>query len=361
MKRKAGIITFHFVNNFGGVLQAYALNSFIKKNYDTEVITIDYRNLFILLCDTVRLLPITVNVVEFVAGLATIKDRIKRYAEIKAFVRMRLNLSGKYFSCSGVKRGKPGCTHYIAGSDQIWNPDITIVVDRSYYLEFAETESRKIAYAPGLGGQKHLSGFQGKRIQKLLHNFNAVSVREETFCSKIEKMTGEKVERLIDPVFLLDSFEWRKISIPPDDSDYILLYAMQNDKSMYEVAKRIKQKTGKKVIEISRYGFKRKFVDEIHIIVKPEEFIGFFQNAGCVCTNSYHGAAFSLIFEKELYLVKCRRFQERIHTLMQVFDLEYTECELLYQLRYDVQHIRHMIKEEQRKAYLYLKKNLIDN
>ena len=58
---KTGIITFHFVNNFGGALQAYALRRFVSEHFDTEAELIDYRHWFIRLTDNARMLPLTPN------------------------------------------------------------------------------------------------------------------------------------------------------------------------------------------------------------------------------------------------------------------------------------------------------------
>lgn len=148
---KVGIITFHFANNFGGVLQTYAISSFIKREYKAEVTVIDYRNPFIVFCDMVRLLPISINIREIAAGFAAIKQKLKGIKKLRAFVKAEMNLSKKYLTYAELRKDPPGCTHFIAGSDQIWNPVITLGIDKPYYLGFAKGESKKISYAASLG------------------------------------------------------------------------------------------------------------------------------------------------------------------------------------------------------------------
>lgn len=202
---------------------------------------------------------------------------------------------------------------------------------------------------------------QRKRIEEFLSKFDAVSVREELFRGKIKKIAGKNAILLVDPVFLLEQSEWDNICNPiEEDTDYILLYMMQPDKSVHELARKIKKETGKKIIEISRYGFKREFVDRIYIDVGPKEFIGLLRNARYVCTNSYHGIVFSLIFGKDLYLIKCRRFQERLNTLNKIFGLSDPDHNYLHRVIYDKQYVKNMLQKERKKAYCYLKENLTE-
>lgn len=358
---KVGMITFHFVNNFGGVLQAYALGNFIEKEYDVKVTVIDYRNPFIMCCDVIRLFPITTNIREILSGALSMKQRVGRYSKVKNFISRELAVSKRCLTYAGLKRIQFQYTHYLAGSDQIWNSDITFGIDWPYYLGFVGKERKKISYAASFG-RLNLSVLQKKKIRKYLSGFDAVSVREGLCSKKVEKIIKKKVERLIDPVFLLSRSEWERMnSSPAKDGEYILLYMMQFDKSIYELARRIKEKTGKKIVEISRYGFRRKFVDKIYVNIGPKEFVGLFQNAGYVCTNSYHGIIFSLIFEKDLYLVRCKRFQERMNDLFEIFELHSLDFEPLHQIHYDRQRVRDVILKERKKAYEYLRRNLIED
>ena len=79
------------------------------------------------------------------------------------------------------------------------------------------------------------------------------------------------------------------------------------------------------LVEISRYGYKPDFVDVSLIDLGPGEFIGLFQNADYICTNSYHGLVFSLIFEKEICLVPCKRFYARINNLLKLLHIEISD------------------------------------
>ena len=90
---KTGLITFHFVNNFGGALQCYALQRTLKERCDTDVTVIDYRNWFIRFTDFVRMFPVTGNRKEIASGLRTFPQRIGRRRKFKKFNAQNMSLS----------------------------------------------------------------------------------------------------------------------------------------------------------------------------------------------------------------------------------------------------------------------------
>ena len=92
-----------------------------------------------------------------------------------------------------------------------------------------------------------------------------------------------------------------------------------------------------------------------------ENFIGLFQNAACVCTNSYHGLSFSLIFEKKIYLIQCKRFTTRINNLLELLHIDMpdvSDTEELQSMVYDKELVRNIVREEREKAVRYIKSNL---
>ena len=150
--KKVGIITFHFVNNYGGVLQAYALQNVVSEmGYD--VCIIDYRNWFIRLTDAIRIFPISKRIDVIFSGFMTMSARKGRIKKINSFVEKELRLSPRVNKFNIFNK----CGHfdkYICGSDQIWNPFLTGGVDTSYYLSFVKENCKKIAYAPSFGTGK---------------------------------------------------------------------------------------------------------------------------------------------------------------------------------------------------------------
>lgn len=360
---KVGTITFHFVNNFGGALQAYALQKTIADECGASVEVIDYRNWFIRFTDTVRLFPVTANMKELAAGLGTMRQRFGRVHRMKNFISSNCKLTRRYFNGAALRHHMPDCDKFVCGSDQIWNPFLTFGLAQPYFLGFVKDKSRKISYAPSFGSNKMLP-IQAKKIKKYISDFNAVSVREHDGAVLIKMLTGRNAVQLIDPAFLLKREEWNAISVKPRiKGRYILLYIMQHDDTVYPYAKKIKEKLGIQLVEISRYGYKPDFVDVSLIDMGPGEFIGLFQNADYVCTNSYHGLIFSLIFEKEFCLIPCKKFYLRINNLLKLLHIETSKVlngKESLSACYDKQAVRETIAAEREKAVRYLKKNILE-
>ena len=174
----------------------------------------------------------------------------------------------------------------------------------------------------------------------------------------IKHLTGKSAEQLIDPTFLVSKCDWEKLgNTPRDDEEYILLYIMQRDMQVYKYARKIKEQMGIRLIEISRYGYNPGFVDECLINIGPAEFLGLFRDAKYVCTNSYHGLVYSIIFEKDFCLIPCKRFRARINNLLKLLHIE-TVDDCVYKGRltasYDKEFVRNTIAAERRKALNYL-------
>lgn len=360
---KVGTITFHFVNNYGGALQAYALQKAIADKCNVSVEVINYKNWFIRFTDTVRLFPITINPKELISGLKTMRQRFGRIQRMKKFISENCKLTRQYSNNIDLKHHMPECDKFVCGSDQIWNPLLTFGLAKPYFLRFVQDGSKKISYAPSFGSNRLLPT-QAKKIKEYLHEFKDISVREGDGVELVKRLTGRDAAQLIDPTFLFEKEEWDNVAVKPQiEGRYILLYIMQHDDGVYSYAKKIKEKLGIQLVEISRYGYQPDFVDVSLVDVGPGEFIGLFQNADYICTNSYHGLVFSLIFEKEFCLIPCKKFYSRINNLLKLLRIETSEVlneSGSLSACYDKKAVRETISEERNKAIKYLQKNICE-
>lgn len=356
---KTGILTFHFVNNYGGALQSYALWKTVTDQCLTDAVLIDYRNGFIRFTDAVRLLPISTKPAEWKSGLQTMHLRLKRVQRFRQFMASRCSLSKSYSSSFTLCAKEPYCDQYICGSDQIWNPYLTCGINKAYFLAF--TDKYKCSYASSFGVQQ-FSKAQKRKIKKYLHTFREISVREEEGCRLVMELTKRKAVRLIDPVFLLERSQWDEIAAKPSgiSGKYILLYVMQRDERVYQYAEKIKARLGIQIVEISRYGFRPEFIDISVVDAGPQEFVGLLQNAEYVCTNSYHGLAFSLIFEKNFSLIPCKRFATRMSSLLNIFHIkqpDMKDSDKCCDVCYDKAFVKNKIAQERLRALCYLRRN----
>lgn len=353
---KTGIITFHFVNNYGGALQAYALRRYVSENFCPDTELIDYRHWFIRLTDAVRMAPITPNVRAYgpwLRSFGKMRDRRRKFAD---FMKRRGNLSPRIDRMGQFKRidGRYGLM--ICGSDQIWNPMLTCGLAKPYFLAFPMSGCRRISYAASVGGNVR----NREKMLSYVRGLDAVSIREET--DWLEGAEGlEKVGRHIDPTLLLTPEEWNEIAVAPEGQEkYILTYFMQRNEGAYAIVEQIKRATGCKVYDISRYGYRPDCVDRCLVDVGPEEFVGLFANAQHVCTNSFHGLIFSLIFNKTVDYIPISRFGGRIEYLCRLLCLKKTPVQggACYHIEYDPAQKDAILEVERQKTRSYLEKEV---
>lgn len=335
-------------------MQAYALQKVVMEHFDTDCELINYQHGFVKATDLIRLFPVTKDIREIVSGIRSMRKRIGRWKRFERFVREHCVLSRRYWLYVQLKIHPPQYDKYICGSDQIWNPLITCGVSPGYFLGFADQSKNKIAYAPSFGIDQ-IRNRDKKKMKKLLATIGFLSVREQSGRGIIKEMTGRDAVRLIDPVFLLEKMEWEKLADKKkSEKPYILVYMMQKEEAVYRYAKRLKEKKKMRLVEISRYGFQPGFVDELVVDLGPVEFLTLFCNADYICTNSYHGLVYSIIFEKECSLIPCKRFQARTRDLQKLLHLRVADDEEDLRIIYDKENVRTILKEEREKALRYL-------
>ena len=277
---KTGIITFHKANNLGAVLQAYALQKKVSSITNTETEIIDYDN----------------GSFKESSGSKSVKGILKSvYYIIKnhGFEKFRknyLSLSDRYTRQNISECNKIYDT-IICGSDQIWNLGCSDF-DYNYFLEFADTSIKKIAYAASLGTYRYTDD-ERKKVFELIKDFRLVSIREESSLDEFD-CCNKDIEITPDPVFLLTQQEWHNI-IPKRQTSkkYVLVYLIQDDVNVMRSAQKYAQENDCVIISNKK---SLKFM----LNNSPEKFLSWIKYADAVFTNSFHGTAFSLIFGKKL-------------------------------------------------------------
>ena len=144
-----------------------------------------------------------------------------------------------------------------------------------------------------------------------------ISVREESGRQILSSQLGLSCEKVIDPTLLLDLETWKSIAVEPKVKHrYLFMYMVPLQAEIVQYAKEMAQSKGLQLIvgnNTLRYPTVR------HTgAYAPDEFLGYIQNAEYVITNSFHGTAFSIIFQKEftLFLDNPRGYNERSRDLL---------------------------------------------
>lgn len=187
-------------------------------------------------------------------------------------------------------------------SDQLWSP--SALGSGFYNLMFAPAEMRKVSWASSFGvGQ--IPWYQKTRTKTYLERIQHVSMRENRGAEIVKELTGRDVPVLMDPVFALDKEAWERL-VPvrePEWEPYIFCYFLGDNPEHRTAAKELAEKTGKKIVtlrHLDRYvAGDEQFGDYAPYDVDPARFLNILRNADCVCTDSFHGLAFSVLCEKQ--------------------------------------------------------------
>ena len=353
--KKIAILTFSRTNNYGAVLQAYALKEYLTKlKNETEII-----NYFS------KKLEYSYQISPF-AKAKNLKQFIK-YCIVapyfwliqKAFKKFRFNyLNGQiiiYNNNLSLLNTKYDL--FITGSDQIWNTQLT-GFDEAFFLNFITDNKKKISYAASFGNSK-FTNKEGIFYINLLKNFEHISVREQQGQNIIKHLLNINVPIVLDPTFLINKYDWEKIAILPKDEKYILLYLIDQNKKILTFAQKLSIKTGYKLIILGN--FPRHFIKAKYIICTPEEWVGYFLKAKYVITNSFHGLCFSINFNKNFFvdlLPPPWTVNSRLENILDLFELKDRLIDNIkddYKKETDFVHVNEILEREQKKSIDYLK------
>lgn len=328
---KIGILTFYCSDNYGAMLQAYGLKVFLKSICpDTEIVP--YAPFFLVgrhwLIPYCPMKSVKATVYHAWRGM---KHNLRTIdADVICQKRRMRSFRRKYLcGSSGVIRTKKGLRKlhfdvYIVGSDQIWNPEITLGLRPEYFGVFGRgTAQRVIAYAASLGGDYLPVQYQ-EQLRMLLTGVHKISLRESSAIPHIQKLTNREVISAADPVFLLPVSLWEKLAVSPAERRYILIHMTENNPELYRYVMELAEKQHLMVLAV-RYQWDRKRDPcQFHTVTSagPEEFLGYIRYADYVVTNSFHALAFSLIFHRPFLAFSHSSRNARLENLLETCGLK---------------------------------------
>lgn len=297
----------HKVLNYGSVLQAYALqHKILEMGHDCEIIDYDFPP------HKVRkqtIHSVLANIFVFVRALIMgfpKKKKVKRFA---AFTARYLRLTPESYNADTIRLTPPLYDVYMTGSDQVWNPR-HIGNDSNFLLSFAPKNKPKVSYASSFATAMIPDEYK-KQYSKYLSDYTSISVREESGIKLVEELIGKKASVCCDPVFLLNRQQWDEIEKEATvkvSEKYILVYALYYMFDPYPelltIIDQVQKELGCKVVYLD--GRKEDAFRPNSKVMKtegPADFIRLIKNAEIVITTSFHGTAFSLIYNKPLMAV----------------------------------------------------------
>lgn len=311
--KKIGIITIHSDLNYGAALQAYALNEYLRiKGYRSEIIN------YIKIPNHPRQYPFPMNIAYWLMNL----PRFMRYRKFLADSVSRET----YKNLDELMNGF--CADYdvvISGSDQVWNPTCGGFIDKlnpAYYLAFADKNKyKKVAYASSVGSYV-FNDEEKKTIKKWLDEYSHLSTRETAGALQLESFLHKDVKVVLDPTLLLNTEQWRKAEHKVNIKDkYVLVYYIDEIDEVVAYARKVADKHGWKVAMMSNARKTHPDVDINIPFCGPAEFLYLFDHAEYICTNSFHGTAFAVNFNKNFISVIKRNSPQRAQTLLENVEL----------------------------------------
>lgn len=312
---KIGILTFPGSTSYGASLQMFALYTSLKKmGFDVEVI--NYMNDF---------MKHRRHVKKTRTNLHELINNIRLLPKVLEFRRFEKNIvkypSKQIGSTDEITHVAGRYDFVICGSDQVWNPLVT-GRDYNYFLNFITDSSKKVAYAPSFGLTK-LPEDVVEKTRDALSSFKKISVREQSGKEILKSLLGRECPIVCDPTFLLSKEEWKRLESPIQVPDkYVFYFMLNNDPIAREFAEEYSEKYNMPIICVIGTVNKNKYTKRDYRYIDPSKWLYAIDHATCVITDSFHGTAFSIIFDKESYISLASSTNSRICNLLSTFNLQ---------------------------------------
>ncbi len=308
-RRKAGVVTPYGLFNYGNRLQAYAVWTLLNRyGVDAEEVVFPAINKQTGFKQTLKPL---------VYGTYNNSIKARRFQSFREFD----NKIPKHFFNKESSIIYAGYDYAILGSDQIWNPN-SIEPTNTVFGKFVNPDKR-VCISPSFGVESLERKWEGAYKEGLM-DLGYLSVREDAGRTLIKELVGRDAVVLADPTFSISADEWTKVSrydyIP--DKNYIFVYFLSSTPAKYlDEVYRIANRESYCIVNImdrkSRY-----------YGTGPQDFISLIANASLVCTDSFHAAAFSLIFTRPFKVFSRlgpKSMNSRIRTLSSQFGLNWND------------------------------------
>ena len=310
---KIGILTFTGADNYGALLQNYALIHFLQNNkIDAQTINIHVET--IEKPYEIRIMPekrknIYIWAKMLIENIIIYPKMKNRKESFEEFRKLYLRLSDEVKKIDDIEN--MDLDVFIVGSDQVWNQDIVKTENMELFTLGCVKSKTKISYAASAGSVKCFSKEFGKRIK----NLNYVSVREQELKEELICNYAIDADVVVDPVFLLSKEEWNEV-IPVDTVErkkYVLVYYIErNNKKVIKIAQSLAQKHNLQIVNISGIDIKSLIKGESYYGEHPLNFMRLIRDAEFVVASSFHAMAFSVIFQKNFWIVPHEKTSSRM-------------------------------------------------
>lgn len=365
---KIGILTQPLGDNYGGILQNWALQQAIKL-HGYESITIRHTNVYInhFLYFWYKLLSY------FVKKLKNNKSEISKKLPwdlrpnklLKNFIKKYIKVTKEFYELDEKKLKKIGVSKIIVGSDQVWRPRFNPERIGFMFCDFLDISSQIncFAFSASFGTSDwEFSEVESKLVKEEIKKFKYVSVREETglqLCSQFLKMGATET---LDPTMLLDTSYYRNLIIDLNIAEYqnkLGIYILDLKSKENDLIDVVRKKMCKEVISLNRIKNGNK--------PSVQEWLYAINSSSFIITDSFHGTVFSILFNKPfISIVNHIRGKDRFTSILKKFELEERMIEMnqketaeaLVEKAIDWNKVNKILQIEKEKSLYFLKKIL---
>lgn len=329
---RIGILTLPIHTNYGGILQAYALQTVLER-MGHEVCLIDKKH---------KVVPFPLWKAPLVYGKRIVlnatghsfpifyEQKINRERPIES--QNTIKFINKYIRYKIVNKfsdiQERDFDAIVVGSDQIWRPKYFYDKIEHAYLDFtAGWNIRRIAYAASFGTDKwEYSLGQTRRCGELLRRFDAVSVRENTGVNLCQKYFGIVVEHLLDPTMLLQKNDYIRLfenNNTPKSKGTLLNYILDETPKKTAIINKVVKEKGLVPFRVnSKLGNPTASLED-RIQPSVESWLRGFYDAEFIVTDSFHACVFSILFNKPFITIgNTKRGLTRFTSLLEMFGLK---------------------------------------
>lgn len=308
---KFGIMTFSRANNYGAVLQAYALRKKLQdKGQESQLINYRCKSI-----DAMHAFKKFNKKRTFGQNWDNFLWNVVFYPRMLAFDRFREDLqTGEYWP-ETIRQANEQFDCFITGSDQVFNLKLT-GGDPAYFLDFVSDEKVRAAYAVSMGD--YLDEYD-EVYKTNIPKFDLLSFREKTGSDTVESRLGVPSEVVPDPVLMYTGEEWVKmlgIEKKTPKKPYLCVYALNEKPELFAAAEKIAKEKGLEIHIINRTVKCAGKGDKYLRIIDPKEFVEEIYNADYVVTPSFHGTVFAIVLGKPFTVTTISALPERILDLL---------------------------------------------
>ncbi|MFM5767963.1 polysaccharide pyruvyl transferase family protein [Aeromonas caviae] len=370
IKMKIAILTQPLHNNYGGLLQAFALQHYLKcQGHDVRTVDFAWNH-------KLRYFGIK-SIIGNAIRKYVLRRPIKSIFPVTEQQKRAIGQHTNRFTAEHIRTTQ--AIHsveefayikqyqfdaYVVGSDQVWRPAYSPGMS-AFFLSFLgkEDKAKRIAYAASFGVD-HCDEFSSEQLVeygKLLKKFDAIGVREDTAVELCHKNFGVDAQHVIDPTLLLDKEVYCKL-VEQDrihkNNGNMMVYVLDKAPDKQQIIKAVAKERGLTPFTV--------MPEQDGIYPPVTQWLRGFMDAEYVVTDSFHGVAFSIIFNKPFVAIGNHgRGLARFTSILKMFGLEqrliFSPAELsneLINLPIDFATVNQLKTEKQQIATAFLKQAL---